>query len=98
MGGYDKLANTKSAEKRIRVTAKKTLRNRSIKSAMKTRIRKFEKALAQGVTEETIRFFREATSAIDKAASKGVIHRNQAARRKSRLAAKLSALSKAQQA
>lgn len=82
------MPNTRSAVKRMRQALKRRQRNISIKSAMRTAIRHCEKAAAQA-PEEAWRLFPLAQRAIDKAARKGVIHPNQAARRKSRLAARL---------
>lgn len=81
------MANIKSAKKRIKVTETKTLRNKMIKSSLKTAIKKFEVATAK---EEATAAFLNASRALDMAASKGVIHKNMAARKKSRLAAKLN--------
>jgi len=87
------MANIKSAQKRIKVIEKKTLRNKIIKSSLKTTIKKFETALVDGNVETCSTAFVSATKALDMAASKGVIHVNKASRTKSRLAAKLNALS-----
>jgi small subunit ribosomal protein S20 len=84
--GGDTLANIKSAKKRIKVIAKKTLRNKMIKSGTKTAIKKVISAVESGVKENAISAYRNAASAIDKATTKGVYHKNTAARRKSRLA------------
>ena len=86
------MVNIKSAKKRIKVTETKTLRNRMIKSALKTTLKKFEIALATGNKETATAAFTTAGKALDMAASKGVIHKNMAARKKSRLALKLNAL------
>lgn len=86
------MANIKSAQKRIKVIETKTLRNKIIKSALKTTIKKFETALVDGNSDTCTTAFISATKALDMAASKGVIHVNKAARTKSRLAAKLNAL------
>ncbi|MGQ9482517.1 30S ribosomal protein S20 [Chloroflexus sp.] len=80
------MANTKSAKKRIRSDARKHLRNQSYRSRVKTMIKKAELALANGVVDEAA--LRMAYSTLDKAAVKGIIHKNNAARRKSRLAQK----------
>jgi len=79
------VANTKSAEKRIKVTRRRTLRNKSLKSALRTAIRKFEDALAGAAREEAEAALRKALVAIDKAVTKGILHKNTAARKKSRL-------------
>lgn len=86
------MANIKSAKKRIRVIEKKTLMNRIVKSSLKTTIKKFEAAVLNKNAEEAKVTYVAATKALDMAASKGVIHKNNASRKKSRLAAKLNAL------
>ena len=86
------MANIKSAKKRIKVTEKKTLNNRMVKSALKTAIKKLEVAIAANNAEEAKVLSVKATKSLDMAASKGVIHKNMAARKKSRLAAKLNAM------
>jgi small subunit ribosomal protein S20 len=77
------VANIKSQIKRNKQNEKRRLRNKSVKSSLKTAIRKFNVAMETGdaATAETL--LREATRKLDKAASKGVIHKNQAANRKS---------------
>ena len=79
------MANTKSAEKRIKVIRRRTLRNKSLKSALRTAIRRFEDALAGAAREEAAEALRKALVAIDKAVTKGILHKNTAARKKSRL-------------
>ena len=86
------MANIKSAQKRIKVTEKKTLQNKMVKSALKTAIKKFEAAVAANNAEEAKALFVKATKSSDVAAQKGVVHQNMAARKKSRLAAKLNAM------
>ena len=86
------MANIKSAKKRIKVTEVKTAQNRMVKSALKTTIKKFEAAVTAKNVEEAQASFVKATKALDMAAQKGVVHKNMAARKKSRLAAKLNAL------
>ncbi|WP_097026110.1 30S ribosomal protein S20 [Clostridium peptidivorans] len=86
------MANIKSAQKRIKVIEKKTMQNRMIKSALKTTIKKFLTAVAAGNAEEAKVEFKATARALDMAAGKGVIHKNKAARAKSRLATKLTAL------
>src|SRR5262245_24907448 len=82
------LANTKSSEKRIRSNERKRVRNQMYRSRVKTMIRKAEEQILTG--QESAESIRLAMSTLDKAASKGIIHKNNAARRKSRLAAKLA--------
>lgn len=86
------MANIKSAKKRIKVTEKKTAQNRMIKSALKTAIKNFEAAVAANNAEEAKTSFVKASKSLDMAAQKGVVHKNMAARKKSRLAAKLNAM------
>ncbi|WP_291580509.1 30S ribosomal protein S20 [Clostridium sp. UBA6640] len=87
------MANIKSAQKRIKVAKTKTLRNTMIKSALKTKIKKFEVAVANKNVEEAKANYSVVVKALDMAASKGIIHKNKAARKKSRLATKLTSLS-----
>ena len=82
------LANTKSAEKRIRSNERKRLRNQMYRSRVKTMVRKAEQMIFGGQSSEEA--VREAISTLDKAAVKGIIHKNNAARRKSRLMKKLN--------
>jgi small subunit ribosomal protein S20 len=80
------VANIKSQLKRIRTNEKARLRNKSIKSSLKTAVRRFREAAAAGDRERALSELRTASRALDKAVSKGVIHRNQAANRKSAMA------------
>jgi len=80
------LANIKSAKKRILVTSKRQARNRHIKSSTKTAIKKLTAAVGAGQKDEVHVLLSQATAAIDTACSKGVYHKNTAARKKSRLA------------
>ncbi len=79
------MANIKSAKKRIDVINKKTLRNKMIKSKIKTVIKKVEASIAAGDKEAAQANLLVAISEIDKAASKGVYHKNNASRKVSRL-------------
>ncbi len=79
------MANTRSALKRIRSSEKKRQRNRFFRSAARTQIKKARRLLDEGRMEEAGAAVRQAVSALDKAAQKGVIHKNNAARRKARL-------------
>jgi small subunit ribosomal protein S20 len=80
-----RLANIKSAKKRVLVTATKTARNKSIKSAVKTSIKKVEAAVEAKNKEEAQAALTAAVSTISKAANKGIYHKNNAARKVSRL-------------
>jgi small subunit ribosomal protein S20 len=86
------MANIKSSKKRIKVTETKTLRNTMIKSALKTKIKKFEAAIVTGNVEDSTATYAGVVKALDMAVTKGILHINKAARRKSRLAAKLNSL------
>jgi small subunit ribosomal protein S20 len=77
------VANIKSQIKRNRTNEKARLRNKSVKSSLKTSVRKFHAAAEAGDVAKAQELAREAGKALDKAASKGVIHANQAANRKS---------------
>ena len=79
------MANIKSAKKRISVIEKKTLRNRMIKSKVKTCIKKVEAAIAQNDKEAASAALQIAISEISKAASKGIYHKNTASRKIGRL-------------
>ncbi|MCY6371836.1 30S ribosomal protein S20 [Clostridium ganghwense] len=87
------MANIKSAKKRVKVIKVKTLRNKMIKSALKTTIKNFETAVANNDVAEAKAAFASCVKSLDMATSKGVIHKNKAARKKSRLASKLNGLS-----
>ena len=86
------MANIKSQKKRILTNEKARLRNKSVKSALRTHVRRFREAADAGEVEKAQEFARVATRALDKAASKGVIHPNQAANRKSAVAARAASL------
>ena len=84
------MPNNASAEKRMRQEQKRRLHNRSIKSLVRTQITKARNAISTG-DENSEEAVRRAVSELDRAAKKGVIHRNNAARRKSRLMKRLNA-------
>ena len=86
------MANIKSAKKRILVNRTKAERNKSIKSAVKTSIKKVEAAVAVQDKEAAVAALQNAISTIDKAASKGVYHKNNAARKVSRLSKAVNTL------
>jgi small subunit ribosomal protein S20 len=85
------MPNIKSAEKRVLVTARRSLRNASLKSALRTTFKKFEAAVAANDIDQARTALKIATRALDKAATKGIIHRNTASRKKSRLTRRLNA-------
>jgi len=80
------LANIKSAKKRVLVNQTKALRNKMIKSGVKTAVKKVDAAIAAGDKAAAQQALVVATSEINKAASKGIYHKNNAARKVSRLA------------
>ena len=86
------MANIKSQKKRILTDAKRAERNKAVKSELKTRSKKAVKDVGTDEADESLRL---AVKRLDKAAAKGVIHKNQAARRKSRLMRKVNAASSA---
>ena len=88
------VANHPSALKRVRSSEKKRLRNRRVRQFTRTSIKKARQAIEAGDIERAQELVRNAISALDRAVSKGVIHRNNAARRKSRL---MAAFNKTQQ-
>ncbi len=83
------MPNIKSAKKRVKVIAKKTLQNKMIKSALKTDLKKFDAAAAEN-SADAQELYKNAVSAVDKAALKGTIHKNKANRTKAQLAKKLN--------
>lgn len=86
------MPNIKSAKKRVKVTKVKTLKNKMFKTMYKTTLKKFEAAIAEGDKAAAEVAYRNAVSVIDKAASKGIIHANAAARKKSSFTLKLNTL------
>jgi len=86
------LAHTPSAKKRLRQSVKQRLRNKAVKTHLKTRVKRFDAAVAVGDAQEAARQFLLFQRSFDKAVTHGVIHRNMAARKKSIAAAKLSRL------
>ena len=77
------MPNIKSAKKRVKVTETKTLQNKMFKSAMKTSVKKYKAAIAEGNKELAEKTYLEAVGMVDRAVSKGIIHKNNAARKKS---------------
>ena len=82
------MANSKSQIKRIKTNEKARQRNKSVKSGLKTAIRKFREAANSGDKDKALELGKAASRALDKAAGKGVIHANQAANKKSAIAAR----------
>ncbi|PZH14677.1 30S ribosomal protein S20 [Streptomyces sp. NTH33] len=86
------MANIKSQIKRNKTNEKARLRNKAVKSSLKTAIRKAREAAAAGDVEKATELQRVAARQLDKAVSKGVIHKNAAANKKSALATKVTTL------
>ncbi len=86
------MANIKSQIKRIRTNEKARLRNKAVKSELKTAVRRFREAADSGDAAAANTALRSASRLLDKAASKGVIHTNQAANRKSAMALRAKSL------
>ena len=87
------MPNIKSQIKRMRKSEDQRVHNRSIKSSLKTKIKKFEAALESGDADSARDNYAEAARALDKAASKGVIHKNKAANKKSSMSRDLNSMS-----
>ena len=87
------MPNTKSAKKRVLVNKAKTLQNKTARSALKTDIKKFEAAVAEGNRSEAEGAYKVAVKAVDKAAVHGILHKNNAAHKKSGMTLKLNKLS-----
>ena len=86
------LPNIKSAKKRVLVSKSKAMQNKAAKSALKTDLKKFEAAVAEGNRSEADAAYKTAVKAVDKAVSKGLLHRNNAANKKSKMTLKLNKL------
>lgn len=86
------MPNIKSAKKRVAVIEKKTSQNKMIRSSVKTAIKKYNAAIAAGDVAEAEKLLPVTVSVIDSAASKGIIHKNNASNKKSALAKNLNAL------
>ena len=86
------MANIKSQIKRVKTNEKRRQRNKSVRSSVRTAVRRFREAIEAGDSEKATELQRAAARALDKAASKGVIHRNQAANRKSAMARRVGSV------
>lgn len=84
------MPNIKSAKKRVKVIETKTMRNKSVKTALKTSLKKADAATATKAPESEVAV-KAAIKAVDQACAKGLMHKNCAARKKSQLAKKLNA-------
>ena len=86
------MANIKSSAKRARLIARATAKNRSSRSLMKTNIKKFDAAITENDKEAAESAYKTAVKTVDRAATKNLIHKNKAARRKSAMTRKLNAI------
>ena len=86
------MANIKSASKRVLITQKATEKNKAAKSLMKTNIKKFDAAASGNDHDAAERAYKTAIKTVDRAATKGLIHKNKAARKKSALTLKLNSM------
>ena len=86
------MPNIKSAKKRVLVTETKTMQNKAMKSALKTDIKKFDAAVAEGNRSEADVAYKVAVKAVDLAVAKGLLHKNNAAHKKSSMTLKLNKL------
>ena len=86
------LPNIKSAKKRVLVNETKAMQNKAAKSALKTTLKKFDAAVAEGNRSEADSAYKVAVKAVDKAAAKGLLHKNNAANKKSAMTLKLNKL------
>ena len=86
------LPNIKSAKKRVKVIEAKTMQNKMLKSALKTSMKKYEAALASGDKAAAAETYKAAVKKIDQAVAKGILHKNNAARKKSNFTVKLNQL------
>ena len=86
------MPNIKSAKKRVRVTAAKTLQNKIVKTQLKNEIKKYNAALEAGDMEAAQATYKNAVKKLDQAAAYGIIHKNEVAHKKSQFTKKLNAL------
>ncbi len=86
------MPNIKSAKKRVKVIEKKTLRNKMLKSSLKTAVKKYEAALEAGDKAAACEAYKFAVKKIDQAVAKGIMHKNAAARKKSQFTLKINSL------
>ena len=89
-GARENMPNIKSSSKRVLLTQKAAAKNKAAKSLIKTNIKKFDAAATAGDHETAERAYKAAVKTVDRAATKGLIHKNKAARRKSALTKRLN--------
>ena len=86
------MPNIKSASKRDQLGKERYARNKAAKSALKTTLKKFDAAVAEGNRDAAVGTYKVAVKSVDKAVAKGLIHKNNAARKKSSLTVKLNGM------
>ena len=86
------MPNIKSSAKRDQLAKARNAKNKAEKSALKTAVKKFDAAVAEGNKEAAVSTYKVAVKAVDKAAGKNLIHKNNAANKKSKMASKLNAM------
>ena len=86
------MPNIKSAKKRTKIIAAKTLKNQMFKTNLKTTIKKYESAVANSDKANLEKTYKDAVKKIDKAAARGLVHKNKAARKKSQFAKKYASV------
>ncbi len=86
------MPNIKSAEKRVAIAKVRTAKNKSMRSEMKTNIKKFDTAISEGNREAAVSAYKVAVKTVDHASSKGLIHKNNAAHKKSAMTLKLNSI------
>ena len=86
------MPNIKSAKKRVKVTEVKTLQNKMFKSAMKTSVKKYKAAVDAGNKDLAEKAYADAVAMVDRAVTKGILHKNNAARKKSQFTKLLNGL------
>lgn len=86
------MPNIKSAKKRVEVSRKENIRNRAQRTALRTAMKKFDVAVAEGNKEAAAGTYKVAVKSVDRAAAKGLLHKNNAAHKKSAMTLKLNAM------
>ena len=86
------MPNIKSAKKRVRLSEARNARNRAARSALRTTLKKFDAAVTEGNRTEAESAYKVAVKTVDKAVAKGILHKNNAARKKSALTLKLNGM------
>ena len=84
------MPNIKSAKKRVKISEKKALQNKMLKSSLKTALKKYEAAVNSGDTALAQQLYKDTVKKIDQAVAHGILHKNNAARKKSSIAKKLA--------